>query len=1220
LSAYNALFHRYCDQDDIVVGSPMAGRNQKELGDMLGYFVNMVPLRSSTHDDPSFIEFLDRTSASVNGAIENQNYPFSRIINDLKMTRDPARSPLFQISFAMERVPGVDEQGIAVFLIGKGGHQFSVGDMTVETIDLNLRQAQFEITLVVEESGGQIFGCWQYNRDLFKSETIQKLSETFSLLLENVTRNPDIKISEIELLSEDESELITSSWNLTGADYPQDKGIHHLVEEQASKTPDAVAIHFGEQKITYEELERLANNVAGTLIDRGIGPNDSVALMVERNTLMITAMLGILKSGAHYVPIDPDYPCNRIQKMLKNSGSSLLVVSEGTHHLVPSDFTGVFRVEECVEIIGLPDRPLFDADNLAYVIYTSGSTGEPKGVEISHSSAVNFLTSMRQTPGITRLDRLLALTTLSFDISILEIFLPLITGAQVVIATKEDARDGRRISRLLNDHSVTIMQATPTTWRILMESGWEGRNGLKILCGGEAMPRDLADFLVNSADEVWNLYGPTETTVWSTCIKVLPGEEKLSIGKPISNTKIYILDDNNNIQPISFVGEICIGGAGLARGYRRKEELTDESFIEVEIPNQGTQRLYRTGDLGRWLSDGTLECLGRIDFQTKLRGFRIELGEIEFAIMNHEAVSSAVVIKRDDLPGGEALVAYFVIESELSNELLVSIKEHLRDRLPKVMVPTYFVNLEALPLTLNQKIDRRALPAPESGIIGLDHNYIPPKTITETKLAQIFSDAFENPMVSIKDNFFDMGGDSLMAVKIVSRVSNALEKDIPLEAFFRFPTIEKFARFVDAPVSMDNVSEPLLSEEEIDTEYLSFQITDHDKLDSLPNINAVALSYIPESFTEVTGLSKKELINNWFGNKARLTNLYRTQWGAIGLIMLPVFETDLYNDSNPISSIIMDGLRLSAKLGARKASLTGVLPLVTNDGLDVINWMRENDEEVNLPIITTGNATRCATIIKSVEGILARSGRDISKLRVSFIGLGSIGKGTLDLMLDVLPHPRGIIMSDLYRQEDRLEELQDRLLASGFVGEIDICSSRGKLPDKVYESGLIIAASNVPNIIDVEKVRPGTMIVDYSFPSSFNLIDAARRTEQEGDLIFTSGGQLRLGQEIEEIIYLPRAAEEMLETINPEKLQSIIIRDSREMTGCVLASIFTEMDSGVGVTLGEFTGTEALSHYAFINDLGLGSARLQMQSYFVTDEAVQKFRGQSSSESTSIKG
>ncbi|MEC8907053.1 MAG: amino acid adenylation domain-containing protein, partial [Verrucomicrobiota bacterium] len=1118
LSAYNALFHRYCDQDDIVVGSPMAGRNQKELGDILGYFVNMVPLRSSTHDDPSFIEFLDRTLASVNGAIENQNYPFSRIINDLKMTRDPTRSPLFQISFAMERVPGVDEQGIAVFLIGKGGHQFSVGDMTVETIDLNLRQAQFEITLVVEESGGQIFGCWQYNRDLFKSETIQKLSETFSLLLENVTRNPDIKISEIELLSEDESELITSSWNLTGADYPQDKGIHHLVEEQASKTPDAVAIHFGEQKITYEELERLANNVAGTLIDRGIGPNDSVALMVERNTLMITAMLGILKSGAHYVPIDPDYPCNRIQKMLKNSGSSLLVVSEGTHHLVPSNFTGVFRVEECAEMIGLPDRLLFDADNLAYVIYTSGSTGEPKGVEISHSSAVNFLTSMRQTPGITRLDRLLALTTLSFDISILEIFLPLITGAQVVIATKEDARDGRRISRLLNDHSVTIMQATPTTWRILMESGWEGRNGLKILCGGEAMPRDLADFLVNSADEVWNLYGPTETTVWSTCIKVLPGEEKLSIGKPISNTKIYILDDNNNIQPISFVGEICIGGAGLARGYRRKEELTDESFIEVEIPNQGTQRLYRTGDLGRWLSDGTLECLGRIDFQTKLRGFRIELGEIEFAIMNHEAVSSAVVIKRDDLPGGEALVAYFVIESELSNELLVSIKEHLCDRLPKVMVPTYFVNLEALPLTPNQKIDRRALPAPESGSIGLDHNYIPPKTITETKLAQIFSNAFENPMVSIKDNFFDMGGDSLMAVKIVSRVSNALEKDIPLEAFFRFPTIEKFARFVDAPVSMDNVSEPLLSEEEIDTEYLSFQITDHDKLDSLPNINAVALSYIPESFTEVTGLSKKELINNWFGNKARLTNLYRTQWGAIGLIMLPVFETDLYNDSNPISSIIMDGLRLSAKLGARKASLTGVLPLVTNDGLDVINWMRENDEEVNLPIITTGNATRCATIIKSVEGILARSGRDISKLRVSFIGLGSIGKGTLDLMLDVLPHPRGIIMSDLYRQEDRLEELQDRLLASGFVGEIDICSSRGELPDKVYESGLIIAASNVPNIIDVEKVRPGTMIVDYSFPSSFNLIDAARRTEQEGDLIFTSGGQLRLRQEIEEII------------------------------------------------------------------------------------------------------
>ena len=1219
LSAYNALFHRYCDQDDIVVGSPVAGRNQKELGDMLGYFVNMVPLRSCTHDDPSFIEFLDRTSAIVNGAIENQDYPFSRIINDLETSRDPARSPLFQVSFAMERVPGIDEQGIAVFLIGKGGHQFSVGDMTVETIDLNLRQAQFEITLVIEESGGQIFGCWQYNRDLFESETIEKLSKTFSLLLENVTQNPDIKISEIELLSQEESELIISSWNSTESDYPKDKGIHHLIEEQAIKTPDAIAVRLSEQEITYAELEKLANNVAGTLIDRGIGSDNSVAIMVERNALMVAAMLGILKSGAHYIPIDPDYPHHRIQQMLNDSASSLLFVSAATHHLAPSGFT-VFRVEECAEILEPIARPPFDVDNLAYVIYTSGSTGEPKGVEISHSAAVNFLTSMRQAPGITRIDRLLALTTLSFDISILEIFLPLITGAQVVIATKEDARDGRRISRLLNEHSVTIMQATPATWRMLMESGWEGRNGLKILCGGEAMPRDLADFLVNSADEVWNLYGPTETTVWSTCIKVLPSEEKLSIGKPISNTKIYILDDNNNIQPISFVGEICIGGAGLARGYRSKEELTNERFIEVEIPSLGLQRLYRTGDLGRWRRDGTLECLGRIDFQTKLRGFRIELGEIEFVMMGHEAVNSSVVIKRNDLPGGEALVAYFVVETEFTNDLLNSIKEHLRDRLPSVMVPAHFVNLESLPLTPNQKIDRRALPAPEYGDIRLNHDYIPPRTITETKIAEIFSDAFDNPKVGIKDNFLDMGGDSLLAVKIISRISHALGKEIPLEVFFRFPTIEKFARFVDSSEFMENVSETLPSGEEVDTEYLSFQFIDNDRKESFPNIDAVALSYIPESFGEMTGLTKTELINNWFGNKARLTNSYRTKWGAIGLVMLPIFEADLYNDSDSIRSIVMDGLRLSAELGASKVSLTGILPLVTQDGLDVINWMRENDEEVTLPIVTTGNATRCATIIKSIEGILARSGRDISEMKVSFIGLGSIGKGTLDLMLDVLPHPRGVIMADVYRQEDRLKEFQDQLLASGFSGEIDICSCNNKLSDKVYEGELIIAVSNVPNIINIDKVRPGTMIVDYSFPSSFSIIDAARRAERDGDLIFTSGGQLRLEQQIEEIIYLPRVAEEMLEIINPEKMQSIIIRDSREMAGCILASIFTEMDSGVGVTLGKFTDNEALSHYKFINGLGLGSARLQMQGYFVTDEAIQKFRGQSSSESTSIKG
>ena len=1218
LAAYNVLFHLYCGQDDIVVGSPMAGRNQGELGGLIGYFINPVPLRSRIDDDPSFSELMNRTGSGVNSAIEYQDYPLVRIVDDLKVARDPGRSPLFQVSFAMERVPGVDEQGIAVFLIGKGGHQFAVGDMIVETIDLNMRQAQFEITLVVEESGGKIFGCWQYNRDLFDESTINRLNSLWARVLEKVSANPDIRISEINLLSDDESQAVVHDWNATEMEFPQDRGIHTLVSEQAVKTPDATAVVAGGRSLTYAQVESRSNAIAARLISGGMVPGTGVALLVQRGGEMISAMLGILKAGAHYIPLDPDYPDYRLKQMLEDAAPAMIITTRENYAGIPEGEWSILDIEDFPDSSATVELPPFDIDRLAYVIYTSGSTGNPKGVEITHGSAVNFLTSMRRQPGMTRVDRLLAVTTLSFDISLLEIFLPLIAGAQVVVASREEARDGRLLARLLDEHAITVMQATPATWRMLFDSGWEGRNGLRILCGGEAMPRDLANLMVNSADEVWNLYGPTETTVWSSCSRVTEGDEAVSIGLPIANTQIYIVGRNGGIQPPGFVGELCIGGAGLARGYRGRTDLNRERFITLEVPGTGPRRVYRTGDFARWGIDGKLECLGRMDSQIKLRGVRMELGEIETVLMSHAAVSGAVVTKRDDLPGGETLVAYLTCHEGETDDLVPGLKTCLAERLPEVMCPRYFEVVDSFPLTPNRKVDRRRLPVPVVDRSLLPNEFAAPETDVEKALSEIFNAIFTPREVGIRDNFFELGGDSLMAVQVAARISSAMNREVSLEAFLRHPTIERLARHLNAPVggSENDISIP----ESIapDSDYLSFQLLEDDDPSALPRVNAVALAYIPDAFAKVSGLSREELVRQWFADKPRLTNSYDTPWGRLGVVMLPCFEADLYQEENGMKPLVLDALRLAGSLGARTVSLTGVIPMVTGDGRDIVTWM--NGEEVDLPIITTGDATRAATVVKSLEGILEQSGRSLAGEKVAFIGLGSIGKGTLDLMLSVLPHPKAITLCDFYRTEERLEGIQDQLLASGYSGEITITAANEELPDEVYQAGLVIAATSVPEVIDVGRLNPGSVLVDYSFPPSFNVAEAARRATERGDILFTTGGQLRLDQQVEETVYLPAASADLIDQLGSEGLRLIGGRDGREMTGCVLASIFTGMDPEVRVTLGGLSGEDALAHYRFINSLEIGSASLQMEGFFLPDDVIRRFRERPSSEHSEIAG
>ena len=1207
LSGYDVLMHRYCDQDDIVVGVPLAGRNQPELQSTVGYYINPVPMRSTVEENPSISEYLEANSERVNGALENQQYPLARMVDRLNVVRDPGRSPLFQVSFTMEKVPGIDDEGIAVFLIGQGGHTFNVGDLTMETIDLTTRQAQFEITLTLEEAGGQLFGCWQYNRDLFDEETIKELCGLYEQVLREMTENPDQKVSELNLLPSGDEKKLLLDFNETKADYEVDALLHELIETVSAVKDEDTAVIFGDTHVTYGELNRLANGVARDLSAARVSAGDNVGVLADRSPKMIAALLGVLKTGATYIPLDPEFPAQRLEMMLEDAAPKALIASARLGSSLPTGDWKVIDLDSVEATSKAPETPSIDSESLAYIIYTSGSTGKPKGVEIPHRAAVNFLRSMKDKPGLTAEDRLLAVTTLSFDISLLEMFLPLLAGAKVVIASGDDVKDGRRLANLINEEDISVMQATPATWQMLLDSGWEGNSGLRIFCGGEALNRTLANTLVNSADELWNLYGPTETTVWSTVEKIEEGEAAISIGQPIANTQIYILDDNHKPVPQGFTGELWIGGDGLASGYRNREELTAEAFREIELAGLGTQRIYRTGDLARWNRDGKLECLGRVDFQVKLRGVRIELGDIETQLEAISGIKHAVVTKRGDLPTGEGLVAYYIPEAEGLEA--TAIRSELVRNLPASYIPAYFSALDEFPLTPNKKIDRKQLPMPKTGAAS-EGERVRPRNSIEEKLWEVFSRNFDSEDIGVTDNFFEMGGDSLLALRILVDVTEAFKQDVGVDTFLTHPTIEQLAHYLGSePVAATEVEK----ETGLDIDFSDLaHISVEEASDELRDLDAVALTYIPEALASMSGLARDEISERLFGGRPRLSNRYELSEGNIGVVMLPYFESDFHKNPESVKAATLAALEMAGEAGAKNVSLTGVIPSTTDHGRDIEKWMEGKD---GLPSITTGDATRSATIVKSVEGVLAEACRELSDETVSVVGLGSIGFGTLRLMLDVMAHPKHLILCDPYQTDDQMSRIRDRVRDAGYQGQVDIVKNGGALPPEVYEASMVVASTNLPGVLDISMLKPGALIVDYSFPPVFRLDEAIKRFTSERDILFTTGGELMMPDVVSETIYLPEELEDLDDAVQASFMKFLASRDKREITGCVLVSLLTGAE-GVEPTLGPLENEDALAHYEHLDKLGVKPARLQMGGFFLPEEGITFFRDRRSGTST----
>jgi amino acid adenylation domain-containing protein len=783
-AGFAALLSRLAGQRDVVIGIPAAGQSSGGLDSLVGHCVNMLPVRSNFDPDKPFTEALSRARSVVLDAFEHQDFTFGSLLKKLPIARDPSRLPLVSVVFNLDKSLSADTL------------QFH--DLTVE---FNSNPRHFEnFDLFVNAVHGReriVFEC-QYNTDLFEAAAIERWLDAYFILWREIIDKPDAALGDHSLLTTAER-IELGNWIDANSVPVSVNTIHGMIEAAVDEHPDAIAVEFEGTRISYRELDNQANQLAHVLRSAGIRSDVLVGICLDRSIEMLVALLAVLKAGGAYVPLDPGYPRERLAFMIEDSVMPVLVTDRERQKEFASTHIQILCIDDEAPRIQ-PDMSRLDdelgahANSLAYVIYTSGSTGKPKGVLIEHASVINLVSSLRRNPGLKDSDVVLAVTTLSFDIAVSELIFPLTVGAKVVIASREVASDGQLLSQLVHSSAVTFIDATPATYRLLLATGWTGHAGLRAICTGEAMPRDLAIELVECVGQLWNAYGPTETTVWSTFYEVTKPVDHILIGRPIDNTQMYILDERNNVVPFGVNGEIFIAGKGLARGYLNQPALSMDRFVPNPFSSAAGAKMYKTGDLGRYLPDGNIECLGRNDSQVKLRGFRIELGEIENQLLAHESVAQGIVMVREDRPGDLRLCAYVVSLTGIQESTL---REHLKKTLPDYMIPQHFVVLDRMPLTPSGKIDRKALHAPSSENLSLDEVYVEPRNETERILAKVWKEALVVGRLGIHDDFFALGGHSLLASQVLSRLRRDYGINLPFRRIFEAPTVARMAKLID---------------------------------------------------------------------------------------------------------------------------------------------------------------------------------------------------------------------------------------------------------------------------------------------------------------------------------------------------------------------------------------------------------------------------------------
>jgi amino acid adenylation domain-containing protein len=764
LAAFKVLLYRYTGQRDVVVGTPIANRNRSEIEQLIGFFVNMLVLRTDLSGNPSFVELLARVREVCLGAYQHQDLPYEKLVEELHPSRDLSRNPLSQVGFVLQNTPqlALDLQGLTVA-------PYQQNSMTVRS----------DVECFLWSEGARLVGALVYNVDLFDAGTITRMVGHYETLLQAIAANPQQRIAKLPLLSPAEQQMLVE-WNRTRVDYPQDECIHELFEAQVEQTPDAIAVEFEEQKLTYRELNARANQLARYLRQRGVGPEVLVGICLERSVEMIVGILGILKAGGAYVPLDPDYPKERLAWMLEDAQPPVLLTREALLSALPASGAEAICLDSAWELIARqsqrnPDRAA-TADNLAYAIFTSGSTGRPNGVLIAHRGLCSAMRALAQTFGYLPGSRVLQNLSFSYDAASSRLFATLSAGATLCLPAPDALRSSSDFVRMLRDQEITHAGSPPSLWAVLEPEELPALE--TVIVGGEPCPVEVVRRW-GVGRRLINAYGPTEATIVATAGLCADPNRKPHIGRPIANTQIYIVDDSLQPVPIGVSGELYIGGIGVARGYLKRPGLTADKFLPDPFSELPGARMYRTGDLARYLPDGNIDFLGRIDHQVKVRGWRIELDEIETVLAQHSAVAQAVVVAREDVgrvstgPLDKRLVAYVVPNAGQTIEA-PEVRSYLERQLPRFMVPSVMLILDALPRTPSGKIDRRALPAPDYQETRLGSDFVPPSSKVECAIAEIWREVLGLQQVGVHDNFFELGGHSLLAMYVVAQLEKEL--------------------------------------------------------------------------------------------------------------------------------------------------------------------------------------------------------------------------------------------------------------------------------------------------------------------------------------------------------------------------------------------------------------------------------------------------------------
>ncbi|WP_117611361.1 non-ribosomal peptide synthetase, partial [Flavobacterium sp. Leaf82] len=780
VTAVKILLHKYTNQTDIIIGSPIAGREHADLQHQIGFYVNTLALRTKFYPDYSFLDLLKNTKKVTLGAYEHQIYPFDELVESLTIKRDMSRNPLFDVMVTFQNT---DNLKVNIETLGN----LVINDYKGIKNDIS----KVDIEFIFEATTVGIQLILVYNTDLYTEAFATNITNHLEVLLQSIVTQPKVTLRELDYLKQEELHKLLLDFNDTNVSYSSEHTFIDLFEEAVNTFPEKQALKDDFRSFSYSELHKLSNQIAAYITANFIEQDKSpIAVLLDRSAYMVAILLGIMKTGRAYIPLDPTFPKERLDFIVANSGCKILI-NEKNYELEKIENLKVISIESILEQTDQLDGDLklkVTPDHTAYIIYTSGSTGNPKGVEIGHKSLLNFLLSMKNKPGFGPEDTLFSVTTYSFDISILEFFAPLISGSGLYIAIQDVLSDPNLIIQRLNEIQPTIIQATPSFYQLLFNAEWQGNKNLKILCGGDLLSKSLTEKLLSNTLEVWNMYGPTETTIWSSTKKINFPDESSNIGKPIQNTQFYILDSFLKPKPVGTVGTIYIGGDGLAKGYYKNSSLTDQKFIKNPFSNGGF--IYDTGDVGKWNTKGEIEFLGRNDNQVKIRGYRIELGDIESALFKISAIDAAVATVKTDDQGNKFLVGYLTSKEKLD---VTDLKFRLKDFLPDYMIPAYFVQLQAMPLTPNGKIDRASLPNPDNLKITSSVEYEAPRDEVETKLVQIWSEVLNIETIGINDNFFELGGNSLSATRLISLIHKQFLVKISINDLFKNIIVEEQA-------------------------------------------------------------------------------------------------------------------------------------------------------------------------------------------------------------------------------------------------------------------------------------------------------------------------------------------------------------------------------------------------------------------------------------------